>query len=760
MINTKYLLLASACVLLSSSSQASEAENLTFSYSGSPLVNTYTYTTHTPMELEPISHFNSDNAVKLAAVCAVGGGRCNGLGFGDNPNSVNLDKNLLCENDGYVRSCGYGYVKDSNSLCPYNKSYFKCRICSHECASGTLKACNNQQIQTETSTNDCLETCYQCRDKTCAEGGYAASLTSCQNGTAFSFANKTCYKDVSDKTCEDGGYKSDVPTNNVCTAVTYCNKICHKDCYQPACEEGGYKSAVPANNVCTDVTYYGRTCKTDCKQPTCENGGYKSGVPTNYVCSPVSYYGRTCYQNCYQPQCTAGGYLDAQPSGQFCTAETYFGRTCYKQCCDAATYKYDESNCSGDTKLAGNSCGGKFDACETICRCYHQYAKSDNYLAWGEECNAKRSFTWNFDIPNETYCANSCASLPVSFSYNGRNISTTFKYFVPTEAQKNSPETVVTNCEEYKEAMLNPEVFNIRISGHVTCNEGISVHSDYMADKHIYGQNKETDILEQISSKPYIIQGKNIILSNLTIITKSDYPDQIYSYDNHKATHIVVENVDFYIYPNAYDDLFFTKGDNNIYLYEQHVDEYKYFNGNIIVGPLASLHLKKAEAASSFRNFRRASIILLGKFDGDEYLVRNFTPEKLFIQGNNISVNEETLNRGTYYTEYFDPIDSLYFADGCSSIHYDITRTSHRTGYRLSVIADNSSVSSTTSLYLDDIAVGNNASFNMEKMNGSRDEGMKYCVGTKSTLNGRSISSAYAGKNMNFPEDNYDKLFE
>ena len=722
MINTKYLLLASACVLLSSSSQASEAENLTFSYSGSPLVNTYTYTTHTPMELEPISHFNPNNAVKLAAVCAVGGGRCNGLGFGDNPNSVNLDKNLLCENDGYVRSCGYGYVKDSNSLCPYNKSYFKCRICSHECASGTLKACNNQQIQTETSTNDCLETCYQCRDKTCAEGGYAASLTSCQNGTAFSFANKTCYKDVSDKTCEDGGYKSDVPINNVCTAVTYCNKICHKDCYQPACEEGGYKSA----------------------------------VPTNYVCSPVSYYGRTCYQNCYQPQCTAGGYLDAQPSGQFCTAETYFGRTCYKQCCDAATYKYDESNCSGDKEPAGNSCGGKYDACETICRCYHQYAKSDNYLAWGEECNAKRSFTWNFDIPNETYCANSCASLPVSFSYNGRNISTTFKYFVPTEAQKNSPETVVTNCEEYKEAMLNPEVFNIRISGHVTCTEGISVHSDYMADKHIYGQNKETDILEQISNsyKDYIIDGKNIILSNLTVnIKNDDASSPIYSYDNKKQVLVVAENIDLYVYSIFNYGVFFTQGDNNLYVYQKtYSGSVKLPSGQLIVGPQASLHLKRVETSGySTPNYR--TIILLGKFDGEADLIRNLYPEKLLIQGNNISVNKETLNRGTYYTEYYQ----YWNTTGIDNPNRD---ASIHSGYRLSVIADNSSVSSTTSAYLDDIAVGNNASFNMEKMNGSRDEGMKYCVGTKSTLNGRSISSAYAGKNMNFPEDNYDKLFE
>ncbi|MBO5442848.1 MAG: hypothetical protein J6A33_03555, partial [Alphaproteobacteria bacterium] len=137
MINTKFLLLASACLLLSGNSQASEVKNLTFGYSGSPLVNIQTYTTHTPMELEPISHFNSDNAVKLAAVCAVGGGGCSGLEFGKSNNSMLLDKAAQCTDEGYAASCPSGYVLDYTKPCIYNKSYYKCRVCSHTCPAGS-----------------------------------------------------------------------------------------------------------------------------------------------------------------------------------------------------------------------------------------------------------------------------------------------------------------------------------------------------------------------------------------------------------------------------------------------------------------------------------------------------------------------------------------------------------------------------------------------------------------------------------------------
>ena len=333
------LLAAVACTYsMQAAANSLNSNNLNLVFKGDDFSLTAPFASHTaiPIGLKPISSFNSDNAVKLAAVCSVGGGGCSGLKFGEGNNSMKLNKNFLCEDEGYVRSCGTGYIPDTTQKCPHDNSYFKCKPCSNTCDSGySLTACNSStQVQTASYKNTCTNTCYQCRNKTCEEGGYAASVNSCQNGTAISFAGKTCYRNVSAKTCENGGYKSSVPANNKCTAVTYCSKTCQSNCYQPSCEESGFLSSCPTNHTCTTKTSYGRTCYVDGGQPTCEAGGYKSGVPTNQVCSSVSYYGRTCYQNCYQPQCAAGGYLDAVPSGKSCTSVTYYGRNCYKDCSD------------------------------------------------------------------------------------------------------------------------------------------------------------------------------------------------------------------------------------------------------------------------------------------------------------------------------------------------------------------------------------------------------------------------------------------
>ena len=275
---------------------------------------------------------------------------------------MNLNNDSQCSDEGYVKSCPEGKVPDENNRCPHNKSYFKCRDANTSCDDGYSKsACNSTtQVQTASYTNEAGSTCYQCRDKTCSEGGYTASITSCQNGTAVSFANKTCYKDVSTKTCENGGYKSSIPTNNKCDSTTYCSKTCYTNCKQPTCEESGFLSTCPTNHTCDTVTSgtYGRTCYKDKGQPTCEDGGYKSGVPTNQVCTPVSYSGRTCYQNCYQPQCSAGGYLDACPTDQSGTPVTYYGRNCVKDCsdneveitCQRGSILYEDKKCYSSTK--------------------------------------------------------------------------------------------------------------------------------------------------------------------------------------------------------------------------------------------------------------------------------------------------------------------------------------------------------------------------------------------------------------------------
>ena len=198
MINTKYLLYISTCLLFSGNVQASDIK-LTYD-SSSVLPDSYSfYTLHTPSKLKPTSLFNSDNAVKLASVCSVnGGGSCGKLHF----NSMNTD----CENEGYVKTCPEGQVKDGNNVCPYNNAYFKCRDADNSCDAGSSTTeCSDTQVAVSSYQNEAGNTCYQCRDKTCAEGGYTDSLTSCQKGSTVSFANKTCYQNVTDKTCEDMG---------------------------------------------------------------------------------------------------------------------------------------------------------------------------------------------------------------------------------------------------------------------------------------------------------------------------------------------------------------------------------------------------------------------------------------------------------------------------------------------------------------------------------------------------------------------------
>ena len=338
MINTKYLLYISTCLLISGNVQASDFK-LTYDSSDIFSHGLALHTQlHTPNELKPIPLSNPDNAVKLAAVCAVGGGGCNNLTFGSSGNSMDLDGATQCDDEGYVNSCPEGQVPDENNRCPHNKSYFKCRDANDACDDGySTTTCSSEQVIENSYTNEAGSSCYQCRDKTCAEGGYTDSLTSCQKGTEISFANKTCYQDVTDKNCEDLGYLSSEPENNKCTPVTECGLSCYQNCYQPTCEEENLFSECPDNHTCTETTSYGKTCYKDDGQPSCSDGGYKDDIPTNNVCTQVDYYGTKCFKDCYQPTCDNGGYLDAQPAGQTCTPITYYGRNCFQNDCKNIT---------------------------------------------------------------------------------------------------------------------------------------------------------------------------------------------------------------------------------------------------------------------------------------------------------------------------------------------------------------------------------------------------------------------------------------
>ena len=368
MINTRYLLYISTCLLISGNVQASDIK-LTYDSSDIFSHGLALHTQiHTPYELKPIPLSNPDNSVKLASVCSVnGGGSCGILSF----NSMDLDDDFQCKDEGYVKVCPDGQIPDESALCPYNKSYFKCRDAIDECDEGySATECSDEQVKETSYQNEAGNTCYKCRDKTCAEGGYSDSITSCQKGTEISFANKTCYQDVSDKTCEDGGYSASCPTNQEGTPVSYCGKSCYSGCKQPSCEDGGYFKEPPTNNVCKDITYYGQTCKTDCKQPDCSDGGYKKEPPTNQVCTPVSYYGTKCFDNCYQPTCDNGGFLDAQPDGKTCAKTEYYGRNCYKDCVENTCSVENCKECADDSNTKCKICEDNYELDEYYGTCY------------------------------------------------------------------------------------------------------------------------------------------------------------------------------------------------------------------------------------------------------------------------------------------------------------------------------------------------------------------------------------------------------
>ena len=89
------------------------------------------------------------------------------------------------------KSCDYGCaVTNSCGKCT------SCKSCSNTCDSGySLTACSSSQVQTSSKTNQCGNSCYQCRAKTCTDGGYEATIPSGKTCTKVAYANLSCYTD-------------------------------------------------------------------------------------------------------------------------------------------------------------------------------------------------------------------------------------------------------------------------------------------------------------------------------------------------------------------------------------------------------------------------------------------------------------------------------------------------------------------------------------------------------------------------------------
>ena len=89
------------------------------------------------------------------------------------------------------KSCDYGCA--ATNSCGKCTS---CKSCSNTCDSGySLTACSSSQVQTSSKANQCGNLCYQCRAKTCADGGYEGAIPSGKTCTKVAYANLSCYTD-------------------------------------------------------------------------------------------------------------------------------------------------------------------------------------------------------------------------------------------------------------------------------------------------------------------------------------------------------------------------------------------------------------------------------------------------------------------------------------------------------------------------------------------------------------------------------------
>ena len=89
------------------------------------------------------------------------------------------------------KSCDYGCA--ATNSCGKCTS---CKSCSNTCDSGySLTACSSSQVQTSSKANQCGNPCYQCRAKTCADGGYEGTIPSGKTCTEIAYANLSCYTD-------------------------------------------------------------------------------------------------------------------------------------------------------------------------------------------------------------------------------------------------------------------------------------------------------------------------------------------------------------------------------------------------------------------------------------------------------------------------------------------------------------------------------------------------------------------------------------
>ena len=234
------------------------------------------------------------------------------------------------------KSCDYGCA--ATNSCGKCTS---CKSCSNTCDSGySLTACSSSQVQTASKTNQCGNSCYSCRAKTCAEqgkkdcngsciakseccGGCSDGQT-CQNGTCvtnhthsyscpagYSATNSWGSCDTAiKKICSCGAETNAYCYKNACTA----NQSCYKgSCCTPTSSCSGYNLSSQSGCGISDSSsshwksLFFDECDTGCgKKYACSDWGrcYNAGYTKSYCATQAYKYIIPCpYMTDNTPGC-------------------------------------------------------------------------------------------------------------------------------------------------------------------------------------------------------------------------------------------------------------------------------------------------------------------------------------------------------------------------------------------------------------------------------------------------------------------------
>ena len=669
------------------------------------------HTHTTPIELEPIS---PSSGLKLASVCFLGYGDCGDAGFdsigGDG--DYNLDTAKQCLNEGYIKN-NCNAVQTPVAYCPYNKSYISgCKCISNliSCSAGQVgvgDSCGGKYASCKCDPN--LISCPSNKIGSGASCGGKYQSCVCKSEYQYTSSNCTSPRSVSGSSC-DGKYTGcscprGIDEGNFGCKEYYpspCSSVC-KIAYTDNCH-----NRTDRNSQTYGCMKYYDDCPTKCETPYKDNCRNRTAVtiPENASCS--SYFS-DCSSKCSAWNCISGYELK--------------DGVC-KQLCDNR-FVYDSSNCTGNMVLGGESCGGKYERCESACSGQYQYPYSTNYVAYGKICDDKHDKVWNFKaygFYNKFHSCSSCTAMPASFSYLGKNAGTTFYYFTPTKAQTSSKETVVTSCGQLLEALANPDVFNIRISGKLVCPN--TETGGLSTDKHIYGSNKNSDGIE-LTDKEGAIYANNLKLSNLTITRTNKLTYPIIFSDS-----LAIENVNFRVSSGILNNtsLIFTGGENTLYVENSGGCSYESSN-IIVVGPNAVVNI--VNNSSCYNAAYYESIYVLGKINGTH-------PE------NSLGLSPYAHN-GVYFVGNGGSFSGLYNVNSGGFIY------APETGASICIAADNSNVQVNNS-WCDSAAVGNNATMMTQSVSN-----LWLAMGKNAKYNG--ISNSKLDKYSYFTTDNLSVFY-